>query len=165
MLDRLIAYFKHVQMIQEGNINRCPLRPLFLTEMNLSSLFSSILPSDSTHWRVVQEKKKKKQANQLTQSKGLNIFQLKIFRFRQGLAITKYSVNLGIISCKPFIQLLCHVYEKTCLLHWKKKTLPKKEWTTDNTLQMRWDILEKKIKLKGPNVAKWTHSFSIYECL
>ena len=70
-------------------------------------------------------KRRKKQANQLTQSKGLNIFQLKIFRFRQGLAVTKYSVNLGIISCKPFIQLLCHVYEKDekktskihCLLH------------------------------------------------
>ena len=59
-----------------------------------------------------KKKRKNKQANQLTQSKGLNIFQLKIFRFRQGLTITKYSVNLAIISSKPFIQLLCHVYEK-----------------------------------------------------
>lgn len=67
-----------------------------------------------------------------------------IFNTHSTCVLGKYWVQT--LSSRPAgLYILCYMFmAKTCIcIDLKKKTPHKREWTTDNTLQMRWESLKK----------------------
>ena len=67
-----------------------------------------------------------------------------IFNIHSTCVLGKYWVQT--LSSRPAgLYILCYMFmARTCIcIDLKKKTPHKREWTTDNTLQMRWESLKK----------------------
>ena len=84
-----------------------------------------------------------------------------IFNIHSTCVLGKYWVQT--LSSRPAgLYILCYMFmAKTCIcIDLKKKTPHKREWTTDNTLQMRWESL-KKTQIKRTKCGKM-NSLTLY---